>query len=378
MLPDAPAVPDYAHASLGEVLPSAAALLGTAGFHDALRLGELTGHDVRDVVVLLVDGLGWSALTAHADIAPMLAGGEGRAISAAFPTTTPVGLASLGTALSPGGHGMLGATFLLPEEDRVLHPLGWADDPNPMAIQPERSVFEACAAAGLPVRSVGPRAFRSSGLTRAALRGADYAGADTMGEFVAAVADPRGQRGLTYAYWADLDKTGHVHGVDSEAWQEELRHVDTFICRLREALPAETLLVVTADHGMVDCDGSDRIDIDAVPSLRADVAILAGEPRMRHVYARRGAAEDVESAWRETLVDTAWVMTRHRAIESGLFGAVDPSYAGRIGDVIAIARDRYALVSPSTDANVSSLRGQHGSATEDEMAIPLVVLTGNR
>lgn len=377
-MPDAPDVPDYAHASLGEVLPSAAALLGVRGFDDALMLGELTGHDVRGVVVLLVDGLGWTALAAHSDIAPVLAGGEGRAISAAFPTTTPVGLASLGTALAPGGHGMVGATFLLPEEDRVLHPLGWADDPNPLAIQPERCVFEACAAAGLSVRSVGPRAFRSSGLTRAALRGGDYAGADTVGEFVAAVADARGLAGLTYAYWADLDKTGHVHGVDSEAWREELRHVDAFVCRLREALPAETLLVVTADHGMVDCDGSDRLDIDAMPYLWADVAVLAGEPRMRHVYARRGAVEDVASAWSEALLDKAWVMTRDRAIDSGLFGAVDPSYAGRIGDVIAVARDRYALVSPSADANVSSLRGQHGSATMDEMAIPLVVLPGKR
>lgn len=375
---DLPAIPAYGRASLGEVLSAAASALGVPAFAQAPSALDLARHDALGIVVLLVDGLGWEALRAHAAIAPALAGADARPITAAFPTTTPVGLASLGTALPPGGHGLLGATFLLPEEDRVLHPLGWGDDPSPLATQPEATVFEACAAAGLPVRSVGPRAFRASGLTRAALRGADYRGADTVGEFVAAAAAPAGERALTYAYWADLDKTGHVHGVDSEAWREELRHVDGMVGRLRDALPASTLLVVTADHGMVDCDGDARIDVDALPDLGEGVAALAGEPRMRHVYARRGASREVESAWREALGDRAWVLDRATAIESGLFGPVDPSYGGRIGDVVALARERYAFVSPSTDPNVSSLRGQHGSASPDEMGVPLAVLAGDR
>ncbi len=372
-----PAVPAYGRASLGEVLASSAAALGVRGFQDMLGLGR---HEARDIAVLLVDGLGWRALGAHREIAPLMAAGSALAISAAFPTTTPVGLASLGTALPPGGHGMVGATFLVPEDDRVLHPLGWGDDPNPLVVQPEPCVFEACSAAGLEVRSVGPRAFRASGLTRAALRGSDYRGADTLGEFVAAVAGGRrgsGLRSLTYAYWADLDKTGHVHGVDSDPWREELRHVDAIVGRLRDRLPEETLLVVTADHGMVDCDGDSRIDVDAVPALRDGVAMLAGEPRMRHVYARRGAAADVEESWRHSLGDRAWVLSREAVVGQGLFGDLDPAYLGRIGDVVALARDSHALVSPSTDSVVSSLRGQHGSSTPEEMDIPLIALPGN-
>lgn len=368
-----PAPPPYGHATLAEVLPSAAAVLGVRGFSDSLGLREGIG-DAQHLVVLLVDGLGARQLTAHAPLAPTLSGARSTALSACFPSTTPVGLGSLGTGRPPGMHGMVGASFLLPETGSVLHPLGWADDPHPLAIQPDATVLERVAAAGIDVASVGPRAFSHSGLTRAVLRGGDYHGADSVGERIAALARPTGASSLTYAYWGDLDKTGHIHGVDSDAWREELRHVDALVAGMRRAMPPEAVLIVTADHGMVDCDESDRVDLDALRPLREGVRRVAGEPRMRHVYARPGAASEVAATWAETLGDRAWVLGREAVIDMGLVGDIEPDYANRLGDVLAVARDRHALCSDQVDGIVSSLRGQHGSVTPDEMEIPLLVV----
>ena len=353
-------------------MSSAAAALGCPGWTDDLDLGR---EQPSGVVVLLIDGLGWRQLEAAAEAAPRLRSGIERVLLAGFPSTTPVGLACLGTGLPTGEHGLVGASFLLPEEDRLLHPLGWGDDPHPVATQPQPTVLERAERAGLRVRSIGPRAFAQSGLTRAALRGGEYRGADSVGELIAGIADDA-RDALTYAYWGDLDKTGHVHGVDSSAWREELRHVDAFVDRLSARLSRGTLLVITADHGMVDCQDQDRVDLDRQPGLWDGVALLAGEPRMRHVYARRRAAESVLAAWRQTLDGRADVLGRAEAIDAGLFGDVDPEYRGRIGDVIAIARDRTALVSRDTDPVVSSLRGQHGATTGDEVEIPLIRLAG--
>mgnify|MGYP007119791804 FL=1 len=80
-----PAPPPYGSGSLAEVLPTAAACMRVPGYWDLLSVGK----EFRSVVVLLVDGLGWNALQRHGEIAPALAGG--RSISAAVPTTTPVG-----------------------------------------------------------------------------------------------------------------------------------------------------------------------------------------------------------------------------------------------------------------------------------------------
>lgn len=355
-------------------MPSAAAALGVAGFDDALALGP-----ARSVVVLLVDGLGDVPLAravARDDVrAPALAAALGPVIDAPFPSTTPVGLAALGTGLSTGCHGMVGAAFRLPETGHALWPLSWKAEPHPLMVQPEPTVLERAAQAGVSVTSVSPRAFEESGLTRAALRGGRYRGADSYGERVTEVGRALAAPGpsLVYAYWGDLDKTGHVHGVDSEAWRAELELVDLLVARIVERLPPDSVLVVTADHGMLDTSDADRVEIEDDPALRHGVAMLAGEPRMRHVYARPGAASDVEDAWAGRLGDRALVMSRERAVDEGWFGEVAPGIEERVGDVIAVATGTTVLSSRTVDPRSSGLKGQHGAVTADETRIPLLV-----
>ena len=366
-------LPDYGSGSLSQVLPSAAAVLGVPEHADALGLGQVL-DEPAGVTVLLIDGLGWGALHRHRDVAPRLAGLAGSGITATFPTTTPTSLASLGTGLSPGEHGIVGAGFWLPETGQVLHPLSWGDQPHPIAVQPEETILERAARRGIDVRSVSPRPYEHSGLTRAALRGGTYCGADSFGERVSEVASAaQSSRSLTYAYWGDLDRTGHVHGVDSEAWREELRHIDGFVSRIIDLLPRRHILVVTSDHGMIDCR---RVDIDADPRLRHGVRLVSGEPRMRHVYTRPGAADEVAATWAHVLGDDAWVLTRRQAIDAGLFGAVWPDNVERIGDILALARGDVALVSAAVDKTVSGLLGQQGSLTQEDLRVPLLVSPG--
>lgn len=352
-------------AHLYQVLPAVASALGVP-IPDAPVL-----PDAQSAVVVLVDGLGEQLLQARAAYAPFLMGHDRRVISAGFPTTTPAGLGALGTGLPAGAHGLVAASFWVSETGEILHPLRWGAEPADYVISPERTVFERAAAAGVGVRAVSPRAYHDSGLTRSVLRGAQYRGADSVGErIVETVEAARDPRTLTYVYWGELDRTGHVHGWQSEHWAEELRTVDDFLVRVRAALPSTTDLYVTADHGMVDC--GTRIDVDA-PSFSEGVRQLGGEPRCRHVYTRRGAADDVAARWSASLGDRARVMTRAEACTSAYAGPV--AYEDRIGDVVAVAADDVALVSDRADRIVSSLRGQHGADSAAETCIPLIRVT---
>jgi hypothetical protein len=132
------------------------------------------------------------------------------------------------------------------------------------------------------------------------------------------------------------------------------------------------VLYITADHGMVDVPPDCRVDADAVPGLRHGVALLGGEPRARHVYARPGAAADVLAAWQDTLGDGAWIASREEAIEAGWFGPVDPRVSDRIGDVIAAARGPSAVVATVTEPRESALIGMHGSLTAGDQRVPLL------
>ncbi|MFM8155016.1 MAG: alkaline phosphatase family protein [Actinomycetes bacterium] len=357
---------------LADVPASAAASLGIPGYVDSLDLGE-----ARHVVMVLVDGLGWNSLQQHRELAPCLTSSlhESTEISTVFPSTTPAGLGTLGTALLPGAHGLVGASFWLPESEEILTPLHWNEGVTPLAVQPERTIFESAAMHGVEVTTVAPGAYADSGLTRAVLRGGSYQAADSMAARIEHTHRlvRSSTRSLTYVYWPDLDRIGHGSGVGSGRWNDGLAQVDRLIEQIAESLPSGALAVVTADHGMVNCD--DRISIDDDPILREGVERIAGEPRMRHVYVREGAAAEATAAWRDRLAGKVDVRTREELIDSGLLGDVEFDFADRIGDLVAISRGTTSLTS-SFDRRVSALIGQHGAMTDEEMRIPAIVMRG--
>ena len=154
-LPPDLAVPRYGSASLADVLPGAAAALGVPIARGDLPADplDLTAalEGARRVMLLLIDGLGADLLSAHADLAPTLAAlarpvGD---LSAPCPSTTPVSLATLGTGLPPGSHGILGFVTDVPGEDRTLNHVQWGDDPDPDVWQARPTVFEQATAAGV-------------------------------------------------------------------------------------------------------------------------------------------------------------------------------------------------------------------------------------
>ena len=114
--------------------------------------------------------------------------------------------------------------------------------------------------------------------------------------------------------------------------------VDAEAEQLRESLPADTRLVVVADHGMVDSPAGSRVDVDEHLELRDGVALLGGEARFRHLYCRRGAVADVLATWRGFLGDRAEVLSRDEAVARGWFGAAAPAMLPRIGDVVVASR----------------------------------------
>ena len=376
--------PRYGENSLADVLPGAAAALGVPVHRDGLPPDplDLTAAlaGARRVAVLLVDGLGADLLRRHADLAPTLAALASPAgdLSAPCPSTTAVSLATLGTGLPPGAHGILGYVTQVPGQDRTLNHTRWTDDPDPRAWQAQRTVFEQAVAAGVSATAVGPYAYHGSGLTEAAYRGAYYFGSFGPGDTVAGVLDAlhTGPRSLAYGYHMELDLIGHVRGVDSAAWRAQLAIVDRMVEQIVDGLPADAALLVTADHGMLDVPDATRYDVEDEPELMNGVRLLVGEPRARYVHAEDGAADDLLHRWREGLGSRAWVLGRDEAVASGVFGPVSDAVVERIGDVVALARGSWVLTAPLREPGPSSLAAYHGSLTGTELSIPLLLATG--
>jgi Type I phosphodiesterase / nucleotide pyrophosphatase len=371
-----PTLPRYAESSLDALATSMLASLGVPGEPNPLQL-----PDAERVCLLLVDGLGWELLSAHPAAAPFLSelAMTAAPLTAGFPATTATSLGTLGTGRPPGQHGLLGYQVAIPGSGKLLNALRWDASVDPVSWQPGTTIFERAAAAGVAAFRAAPGAFRKSGLSAAAMRGAEFLAADTLGALVSrsAAALAGTSPALAMVYYGDLDATGHVLGCTSDAWRYQLAHVDRLAEQLSAAVPHGTALYITADHGMTDVPRADRIDVDAMSDLRDGVALLGGEPRARHLYCRPGAAGDVLRTWAEVLGDRAWVASKEQAIADGWFGPVDGAISARIGDVLVAPSGPAAVVATKAEPRESALAGMHGSLTQADQLVPLLAVPGS-
>jgi hypothetical protein len=361
--------PAYGSRSLGDVGPAVAAALGVGPDRPGFELPAAPAY-----VVLLIDGLGHRLLHRYAHAAPYLSSLAGSPGTAGVPSTTATSLTSLGTALLPGQHGLVGFSARIPGTERLINHLRWEKSVDPVEWQPHPTAFAGLAERGVHVTAINKREYSGSGLTVAAHRGAHYVGADKVGERIAAAVTASAQSpSLTYVYDGDLDWTGHRFGVASAAWLQQLAMIDAAAEQLRESLPRSTRLLVLADHGMVDSPQDARVDVDEVLELRDGVALLGGEARFRHLYCRPGAVDDVAATWRTVLGERALVLTRDEVVASGWLGPVEAAVLPRLGDGMVACHGDHAVVSTHDFEYENKLVGLHGSLTPDEMLIPLLV-----
>ncbi|MGW7259864.1 alkaline phosphatase family protein [Streptomyces sp. NPDC054834] len=377
---DSAPLPEYGTGSLADLLPTLAAGMAVPGMTAAIT--ELTPADRN--CVFLIDGLGWEQIKAHPDESPFLTsllgssrGGTGRPLTAGYPATTATSLASVGTGLPPGAHGLPGYTVRNPATGELMNQLRWNPWTPPGPWQPYPTVFQLAQKAGVHAAQVSSPTFANTPLTKVALSGGTFLGRLTGEERMDLAAEQLAadDRSLVYTYYAELDGAGHRYGIASDTWLGQLMHVDRLAQRLAEQLPPRSALYITADHGMVDIpfDEQHRIDFDEDWELRAGVALLGGEGRARHVYAVPGAENDVLTVWREVLGEQFWVASRDEAVAAGWFGPrIDDRVYPRIGDVVAAAHDDVLLIASEREPKESSMVGNHGSMTPAEQLVPLL------
>lgn len=356
-------IPDYRGACLSNLLPT---LLAPKAERGAPWLPAVAA-EADQLVLLVLDGLGWEQLRARARLAPALSAMSGGPITSVAPTTTAAALTSISTGLAPAAHGLLGYRVRVGGE--VMNTLRWQIDGKdarrrvpPGAFQPHRFL-----AAGSPalVRSE----FRDTGFTTAHLAGADLRGwrmpSTIPVELGRALASGTP---LVYVYYDGIDKVAHEWGL-GEHYDSELAYTDRLVSDLLGVLPTGAALVVTSDHGQVHVG-------DAVLTLPGDLAcdvmLQSGEGRFRWLHVRDGALGGVLEGARSAFGDVAWIASREEVVGQGWFGGRPArEVEARLGDVALVPFAPVAFADP-TDTGEVKLVSRHGALTPAEMMVPLL------
>lgn len=356
------AIPDYRGACVSNIVP---ALLE----HRMLGEGWIPERvlDAEQMVLLVIDGMGWNQLAARQHLAPVLAQSEGQAITTVAPTTTAAALTSIATGAPPGDHGLVG--YRIRTGGETLNALRWSTengDARDRIVPSELQVLPPFGNRNPVVITKGE--FERSGFTMAHLSNTQFRGYGAVSTLVHEIgtAVAEGER-FVYAYYDGLDRVGHERG-HSGAFDAEYAFVDRLVGEVRSALPAEVALVVTADHGQVHT-GDDQIPID--PAVMRHVLAISGEARFVWLHANPGSEALLADAAGMCHGDHAWVLTIDDVLSKGLLGArVSADARARLGDVALIAKDTVALVDPAAPESI--LVGRHGSLTDDELYVPLL------
>jgi hypothetical protein len=336
-------------------------------------------HSATNIVFVIVDGLGDNYLQANGAGGSFARHRRG-AISAVFPSTTASAITTSYTGATPLEHGLTGWFTYFSEAACVAAPLPFQrrGERTPLGVAPEAIFLERSLFDALPVRSlvVTYRPIIDSQYNLHHCGRAERRAYDDLGGFVAetvAAVKSGPERKFVYAYWPDFDALAHRYGVASAEVRAHFGALDAAFGELLARLAgSDSIVVLSADHGFIDCPPEDSIELP--PELAAMLRFpLCGERRVAFCHVREEKVF-IDKANR-LLGDRAEVRPSRELAAEGWFGTgrAHPRFAERIGDVALVMKGR-GTVKDWVRGEPRHLHiGNHGGMSEDEMKIPLVV-----
>ena len=398
------AIPDYHGGSIVNLMASLTeAVGGSAPAPYPPLQGIDTGSWRRSsaVILLVIDGLGYELVRGtRGAFAQHLAG----RLTSVFPSTTATAVTTYLTGLAPQQHGLTGWNMYFRELGSVVSVLPFVERggkvPLGKGIDAAELLGAASLSARLPVRMhvVSPRRIVHSDFNVAYTDGARRHGYESLKEMFQILAQlvkedkesPRslpsnalvgggggaGRRYL-YAYWPELDHLAHEQGIGSRAAAAHLAELDeAFGHFLRRIEGSDATVIVTGDHGIIDSDPGQEIDLAAHPRLAQMLLLpLCGERRVPYCYVQPGQGAAFEDYVANELEAYAECHASATLIDQGYFGlgTPHPRLAERIGHYTLIMKDRYVLKDSVAGERWHTQVGVHGGTSETEMYVPLIV-----
>ncbi|MDE2888919.1 MAG: alkaline phosphatase family protein [Gemmatimonadota bacterium] len=407
-LPDEFVWPAYDGYSLPNVAPTVLRHFRIGGIRSPWLAEEVVGGELvgaEKLVVTLVDALGYLTLTRAMDSGTvpgfhaLAERGRFVPLTSVFPSTTAAALSSFHTGLPPAGHGVAGYRMYMPDRGYVANMIRLSPEADERfgrmllnsgdarTLLGVPTVHRLLTAAGISSYCMIHRSLAHSGLSEML-----YDGATDVIPFVNAsdlfiqvrsmlTSDP-GRPACIWLYTDTMDTIQHKYGTRGDEPEGEIYSLGYSLERELlaplEGRDVNAALMLLADHGHIQVDEEDIVQVAEVPGLKRLLAAPpTGTARSAYFHARAGAVTDVMSALETGLAGSACIVETRRALAGGLWGNGPraPELSGRIGDVLALMRGSATLFHAYRDDAVPSdiAGGRHGGLHEREMLIPFFI-----
>ena len=330
-------------------------------------LDKYLKEDYKNVVLLVLDGLGCNILGWNAERMGYMRTHSVGSVNSVFPSATVAATTSLMTGLQPCEHGWLGWDVYYKDLDQVVtvykntivgKKKQAADFFIAGTITPYKSIFDRLTEAGVKNYCVSPYGEEK---------------AETFEEIIDKTKElcEQPDRKFIYAYWTSPDDIIHKYGGANEGHPKIREFIDDIQVKIEELARNmnDTLLVVTADHGHVDTTVS---QLEDYPELMDCMERLpAIEPRLATFFIKKGRKREFKKLFNDIYKGKFDLLTKEEVLEKKLFGTgtEHPKFRDMLGDYVAVAIDDVTLIHTKKVKWLAA----HGGVTEREMYVPVLI-----
>lgn len=363
--------PDYHHSILS-LISSILTHYGVDANHTTLpELDKLLQKKYRNIVLMLFDGMGVSALEAHLPPDAFLRKAMRGTLSSVFPPTTTAATVTLETGLSPIEHGWLAWTMYFADIDKKV-----ALFHNTVAGEEGQAAPYHVAKTKMPYTDVYEKIRQVTNAQVQAEFIAPFSAyhSKSVRDICISVRKLCKAKGRHYiaTYWHHPDYDMHEKGVGHKDIAKLICKYDCMLERLSRSLP-DTLLIVTADHGLVDTQWRFIPDYPQIQEclLRSP----AMESRVLSFQIKEGMHAQFKQAFQEVFGAEYLLLTKQEALDKELFGAGTPHSVAlqSIGDYLAIATGDVTIeCTPS--AQHPDFKAVHAGLSKQEMLVPFIAV----
>ncbi len=374
--------------------------LGVASALDA-TLTQGLDDQVRQVIVFLIDGFGWHIFQQARATGlleawePFIEQGRLGVLTSIVPSTTAAAIPTLWTGRSPAEHGITGYEVWMKEYGSVVNmilysPSFYQVGPGLLekaGFDPDRFFTFPTLGTHLKQRGVEVRAFQhytiaNSGLSRMLFKDAEVHAFSALTDLWSNLVDfleaaSSKERRYIWVYWGLVDRFGHKNGPQDRRVLDEIRTIlwswqHFFLERFPKAQREGTVMVITADHGMMATPPRAAYEIKHHPKLMKYLLLPpTGENRFTYLYPKPGYVaalrEYFATVWPEDFV----LIPSRDLLRMGLLGPgkPHPMLPERVGYWVAIPRGEAYLWWANKE---NDLQGRHGGVSTHEMLVPFL------
>ena len=380
-------LPDYSNSYVNMISSVAKKFGVNTGHKTILELDKALTRKTKNVVVLLLDGLGSDVLEKALPKDSFLRKHKLKDISAVFPTTTTAGTMCYKTGLNPIEHGWLSLFLYFKEvgesvnlylntgaysrkQENIDHIAEKVLGFNNIYEKIEEKTKNQVKAYGISIPEARDLFGNITQIT--------YDSFPELCALLQTLCSLDGQK-VIYAYHNHPDSIMHAFGPHSEEVSKTLIEMDAELENLCQNCP-NTTFILSADHGQSYVENV--FDLAQYPDLNSTLLMPpTGGPRAFNLFVKKGKDTEFKKLVKRYLGDEFVLFSKKQVLEMGLFGygTPHPKIDDFLGDywLVSIGKSNLCYTTMYKNEPPQPI-GAHGGLTKEELIVPLIVFKNNK